>query len=60
MKKWKIKRHAGTWLSRSPLTKMKKIEQVRGLSVPNLDITVQQMRLRWMETSEVTLCPLQT
>ena len=29
------KRHAGTWLSRLPWTKMKKIEQVRGLSVPN-------------------------
>ena len=28
-------RHAGTWLSRLPWTKMKKIEQVRGLSVPN-------------------------
>ena len=29
------KRHAGTWLSRLPWTKMKKIEQVCGLSVPN-------------------------
>ena len=29
------KRHAGSWLSRLPWTKMKKIEQVRGLSVPN-------------------------
>ena len=30
-----FERQAGTWLSRLPLMKMKKIEQVRGLSVPN-------------------------
>ena len=28
-------RRAGSWLGRLPLTEMKKIEQVRGLSVPN-------------------------
>ena len=31
----KSNRLAGSWLSRLPRTKMKKIEQVRGLSVPN-------------------------